>query len=65
MTRARERLILSGGIDCERLPDPRPGGPPIDWIARALVGDPAAAVAAPETLVQRTWDGRPARLRCA
>ena len=64
MTRACERLILSGGIDCERLPDPRPGGPPIDWIARALVGDPAAAVAAPETLVQRTWDGRPARLRC-
>ena len=40
MTRARERLILSGGIDCERLPDPRPGGPPIDWIARALVGRP-------------------------
>ncbi len=64
MTRARELLILSGGIDCERLPDPRPGGPPIDWISRALVGHPSAAVAGPETLIQRTWDGRPARLRC-
>ena len=54
MTRARERLILSGGVDCERLPDPRPGGPPIDWIARALTGgDPAAAAAAPETVLER------------
>ena len=35
MTRARERLILSGGVDRERLPAPRPGGPPIDWILRA------------------------------
>ena len=50
MTRACERLILSGGIDCERLPDPRPGGPPIDWIARALTSATRrAAVAAPET----------------
>ncbi len=65
MTRACERLILSGGLDCERLPDPRPGGPPIDWIARALTGDPAAVAAAPETLVQRNWDGRPARLLCS
>ena len=53
MTRGRERLILSGGLDCERLPDPRPGGPPIDWIARALTGDVSAAVAAPETVIGR------------
>jgi ATP-dependent helicase/nuclease subunit A len=39
MTRAKERLILSGGVDCERLPAPRPGGPPIDWIWRALGDD--------------------------
>ena len=45
MTRACERLILSGGLDLERLPAPRPGGPPIDWIARALTGgDPLAAL---------------------
>jgi ATP-dependent exoDNAse (exonuclease V) beta subunit len=45
MTRARERLILSGGIDCERWPAPRPDGPPINWIARALLDDPAGAIA--------------------
>jgi ATP-dependent helicase/nuclease subunit A len=45
MTRARERLILSGGLDCERWPAPRPDGPPINWIARALLDDPAATVA--------------------
>jgi ATP-dependent helicase/nuclease subunit A len=64
MTRARERLILSGGVDCERWPEPRPGGPPIDWIARALTGDPRQAVAAAETTLVRDRDGRPARLRC-
>jgi ATP-dependent exoDNAse (exonuclease V) beta subunit len=39
MTRAKERLILSGGVDCGRLPAPRPGGPPIDWVWRALGDD--------------------------
>jgi ATP-dependent helicase/nuclease subunit A len=60
MTRARERLILSGCLDLERRPEPRPGGPPIDWIARALVGDGAGA----DAVVERRWDGRPARVRC-
>jgi ATP-dependent helicase/nuclease subunit A len=66
MTRAREQLILSGHADCERWPDPRAGGPPLDWIARALTGDPRAAFApeAPDRTLERTWDGRPARLRC-
>jgi ATP-dependent exoDNAse (exonuclease V) beta subunit len=45
MTRARERLILSGGIDVARWPEPRPGGAPLAWIARALTGDPAATFA--------------------
>ena len=40
MTRAKELLILSGGTDVGRWPSPRPGGPPIDWIARAVVGLP-------------------------
>jgi ATP-dependent helicase/nuclease subunit A len=56
MTRARERLILSGGVDRERLPAPRQGGPPIDWIWRALAGD----VAGPEAVVERAG----ARLLC-
>ncbi len=38
MTRARELLILSGGTDVAKWPAPRPGGPPIDWIARAVAG---------------------------
>jgi ATP-dependent exoDNAse (exonuclease V) beta subunit len=64
MTRARERLILSGGVDCERWPEPRPGGPPIDWIARALTSDPRAVFSVPETVVERRFADRPARLRC-
>jgi ATP-dependent helicase/nuclease subunit A len=66
MTRARERLILSGGADAGRWPEPRPGGAPLLWIARALGGEPAALVdeAEPERVLVRTWDGRPARLRC-
>ena len=64
MTRACERLILSGGVDRERWPEPRPGGPPLDWIARALVDDPAGTFTEREIVLDRTWDGRPARLRC-
>ncbi len=62
MTRARERLILSGCVDCERLPEPRPGGPPIDWISRALLDDVRGAVAAAETETERRWEARPARV---
>jgi ATP-dependent helicase/nuclease subunit A len=36
MTRARERLILSGATDFERWPEPKPLCPPIDWLYRAL-----------------------------
>ena len=43
-TRAQERLILSGGVDTAKWPAPRPGGPPIAWLAPALLGDPAAAL---------------------
>jgi ATP-dependent helicase/nuclease subunit A len=67
MTRACERLILSGGVDGERWPAPRPGGPPIDWIARALTGDPAVvfAAAAADRVLEGRWEDRPVRLRCA
>jgi ATP-dependent exoDNAse (exonuclease V) beta subunit len=36
MTRAREHLVVSGAVDPERWPEPKPLGPPIDWIWRAL-----------------------------
>ena len=36
MTRARDRLVLSGATDVERWPDPRPLGRPIDWVWRAV-----------------------------
>ncbi|HET6551433.1 MAG TPA: UvrD-helicase domain-containing protein [Solirubrobacter sp.] len=49
MTRAKDLLLLFGGTDTARRPAPRPGGPPIDWIAPALANEPA-------------WDGRPARV---
>ncbi|HKG66247.1 MAG TPA: UvrD-helicase domain-containing protein, partial [Solirubrobacteraceae bacterium] len=67
MTRARETLILSGGTDVERWPEPRPGGAPLDWIVRAIAGgDPHALFEhATDHVLERTWDGRAARVRCA
>jgi ATP-dependent helicase/nuclease subunit A len=62
MTRAKELLILSGGTDISRWPSPRPGGPPIDWIARAAVGMPEVVFAQERDLVVREWDGRQARV---
>ena len=41
-------------------PQPRPGGPPIDWIARAVAGGPVAGGE-----LERDWEGRVARVRCA
>lgn len=58
MTRARELLILSGGTDTAKWPAPRNGGPPIDWIVRALT----PTLQLPE-LLERTWDSRIARLK--
>jgi ATP-dependent exoDNAse (exonuclease V) beta subunit len=67
MTRAQELLLLSGGVDTERWPAPRAGGPPVDWIVPALVEDPAGVFtpATPDSIQVRPRDGRPARLRCA
>ena len=66
MTRARETLILSGGTDAERWPEPRPGGAPLDWIVRAIAGEPRERFAiAEEHVLERTWEGRAARVRCA
>jgi ATP-dependent helicase/nuclease subunit A len=39
MTRARERLLLSGAVDFARWPAARAGGAPIAWLAPALAAD--------------------------
>jgi ATP-dependent helicase/nuclease subunit A len=44
MTRARERLILSGAVDFERWPDERQGASAIAWLGPALVDDLPALV---------------------
>ena len=76
MTRACDRLILSGTADPEKQTAPRPGGPPLDWIGPALLGGPLSgglavdrvrddfgvAVAEVERVVHGSFDGRPARV---
>jgi len=39
MTRARERLLLSGAVDFASWPRERPGAPPIVWLGPALAAD--------------------------
>jgi ATP-dependent helicase/nuclease subunit A len=58
MTRACDRLILSGTTDPEKPAQPRPAGPPLDWILPALIG------VAPEgeRVVHGAFDGRPTRV---
>ncbi len=75
MTRARERLLLSGSCDFKRWSGgPRTGGPPIEWLAPALVPElPALAltlerpvadlpVAGGEGVVARCWLNRSVRV---
>jgi ATP-dependent exoDNAse (exonuclease V) beta subunit len=61
-TRAEERLILSGGVDTAKWPAPRPGGPPIAWLAPALLGDPAAALGEEPAVVSHGGGAVSARL---
>jgi ATP-dependent exoDNAse (exonuclease V) beta subunit len=46
LTRARERLLLSGAVDFTRWPQERPGCAPIAWLAPALAPQAPAAAAA-------------------
>jgi ATP-dependent helicase/nuclease subunit A len=67
MTRAKERLILSGAVDLEKgWPTASAGAPPLAWMGPALLPDPAALSAAAPELV-REWDaaGHPGRIRAA
>jgi hypothetical protein len=38
-TRAREQLILSGGVACDPWPEAKPGAPPLVWLGPAFVPD--------------------------
>jgi ATP-dependent exoDNAse (exonuclease V) beta subunit len=44
MTRARERLLLSGAVELERWPQARVGAPVISWLGPALNGELPAIV---------------------
>jgi ATP-dependent helicase/nuclease subunit A len=53
MTRPRELLLLSGGVDFERWPEPRPGANTISWLAPALIEElPALAASGERELVE-------------
>jgi ATP-dependent helicase/nuclease subunit A len=51
MTRARERLLLSGAVDFERWPPATQGSTPIAWLGPALAADLPGLVRAREQLV--------------
>jgi ATP-dependent exoDNAse (exonuclease V) beta subunit len=66
MTRARERLLLSGALDFECWPQAREAAPPISWLAPALAGElplPLYAVEPPVRDLALGAQGR-ARVRC-
>jgi ATP-dependent helicase/nuclease subunit A len=64
LTRAQERLIVSGATDMEKWPEAKPLGAPANWLWRALVPDLPDHVAGGEVGGESTrdWQGRPARL---
>jgi ATP-dependent helicase/nuclease subunit A len=64
MTRAEERLILSGAVEVEKgWPAPAAGAPPLSWMGPALLPDLGALSAGePETVREWTADGHEGRL---
>ena len=65
MTRARERLLLSGAVNLERWPASRPGMPAIGWLAPALAEGLRERLDAEQPLADLSPPGAPgARVRC-
>ncbi|MDQ6749295.1 MAG: UvrD-helicase domain-containing protein [Actinomycetota bacterium] len=69
MTRAEERLVLSGSIRrLDQWPEPKPGCSPLSWIAPALVPDIQARLSTESPVIvdhdRLSWEGRPAPVRC-
>jgi ATP-dependent helicase/nuclease subunit A len=62
MTRARERLILSGAADFARWPAVGAAAPAIAWLAPAMVPDLGDRLAAPERVSELELGGVPLRL---
>jgi ATP-dependent exoDNAse (exonuclease V) beta subunit len=69
LTRACDRLILSGGVTAASWPKEGPGAPPLSWLGPALMGgDLSRLPSADDPLRDVTWsdeDGHTAALRCA
>ncbi len=64
LTRARERLIVSGGVPLANWPAEGPKAPPLAWLGPALLGgDLRALPASGEPVADVAWDG--ARVRCS
>jgi ATP-dependent exoDNAse (exonuclease V) beta subunit len=68
MTRARERLLLSGAVDLERWPEQKLGAPAISWLGPALAAELPAEVQTLEPSVReltvRANDGARVRVTC-
>jgi ATP-dependent helicase/nuclease subunit A len=69
MTRAEERLVLSGAIGrLDRWPEARPGRAPLSWIGPALAPGIAERLSAEAPVLvdhdRLSWEGRPAPVRC-
>jgi ATP-dependent exoDNAse (exonuclease V) beta subunit len=64
MTRARERLLLSGAVDFDRWPTERQGAAALSWLAPALAAEvPALAAAGQPAVHDLTVAGTRVRLR--
>jgi len=63
MTRARERLLLSGAVEFESWPEPRQGASMISWLGPALEGDIASLAAASASLAVHDLAVAGARVR--
>jgi ATP-dependent exoDNAse (exonuclease V) beta subunit len=65
LTRAKERLVLSGATDFERWPEAAPLGAPMNWLWRALAPDLPQRLGAGHPTGESTlqWDGHAARVR--
>ncbi|HEX8156420.1 MAG TPA: UvrD-helicase domain-containing protein [Solirubrobacteraceae bacterium] len=68
-TRAKERLILSGGVTLEAWPNDGPGASPLSWLGPALLGNDMALLPTDEEPVRDLdWTagaGHTAWLRCS
>lgn len=68
LTRARERLILSGGVSLARWPKEGPGAAPLAWLGPALLGGDMARLpteAEPVRDIEWTGGEHTATLRCS